>query len=526
MFLELPLEVTLLILLELQPQDLLVCRLVSKHFDNIVRDSLELQYATALVAAKAKNNVYCNLPIAQKFQALHAAQKAWAFLRPRFSKSIPIPYRNLGASLHTGGVYFVVNSTRMHVHYFYLPKKENEDVVWKEVVSEKVIIAVGPCVDEHDLLVLITAKFCGLKRYEIDLGFVELCTGNAHPDARESCIHVMTAEWADPTVGIEIIADSLVLILCFERIPEDQIFIYHWKTGVLTMKFQVPKGSYQDIVFLTEHLMLLPNKLNKSLDVFRIPIAPTTVSPSPILNLCLPVLREGDELDEISCRSEPSLRNSGRLRKLGRHGGTGPASRAFVATAEDAICLVSLRISVSIDTYDGEPSDFEPMRSLTFIVHRNALRALVDEYAGNNSEEEGGVIIVPWATWGPPITRWFNLAGYSGGWITVTAGQRYVVMPQDWSLSGVGVPMYVLDFNGENVNRYYANAEGGNALILSKNEKSGEVCCSSCKVQPTGIFAEPVCGALPYVGCTSKARYTFDGVLLDEERVIGLKASN
>lgn len=46
------------------------------------------------------------------------------------------------------------------------------------------------------------------------------------------------------------------------------------------------------------------------------------------------------------------------------------------------------------------------------------------------------------------------------------------------------------------------------------------------EVQPTGIFAECVGSALPYVGCTSEARYTFDGVLLDEERVIGLKVSN
>ena len=157
MFLKLPSEVTLRILLELKPQDLLACRLVTKHFDNIVRDSVKLQYTAALVSAKAENNVHSNLPIAQKLQALHAAQKAWAFVRPRFSKSVPITHINLGASLHTGGMFFVVESTRMKVHYFILPSKEDEDVVWKEIKSAKVIVAVGPCVGEHDLLVLITA---------------------------------------------------------------------------------------------------------------------------------------------------------------------------------------------------------------------------------------------------------------------------------------------------------------------------------------------------------------------------------
>ena len=49
----------------------------------------------------------------------------------------------------------------------------------------------------------------------------------------------MTAEWDDPTVGIEIIGDNLVLILSFERLPDDQIFIYEWKTGVLKTVRQI-----------------------------------------------------------------------------------------------------------------------------------------------------------------------------------------------------------------------------------------------------------------------------------------------
>jgi len=65
MFLKLPSDVTVHILLELKSQDLLVCWLLTKHFDNIVRDSVELQYAAALVPAK--------VDIAQKLRALHAA---------------------------------------------------------------------------------------------------------------------------------------------------------------------------------------------------------------------------------------------------------------------------------------------------------------------------------------------------------------------------------------------------------------------------------------------------------------------
>ncbi|KDR79642.1 hypothetical protein GALMADRAFT_137435 [Galerina marginata CBS 339.88] len=646
MFLKLPLDVTVRILLELKPRDLLACRLATKHLDNIVRDSLELQYATALVLAKAENNVHSNLPKAHKLQALQTAQKAWALARPGFSKSVPIPYKNLGASLHTGGFYFVIDSKRKKVHYFRLPSKEDEDVVWKTIKSEKTIVAVGPCVYEHDLLVLITAKSRrdssnGPKTYKIALDLLELSTGNSHPQAQESCTRVMTAKWNDPTIGIEIIGSNLVLILSFEKRPNDQILIYDWQTGMLKTNFQAPRESYLDILFLTEHLMLLPNKHNKTLDVFRIPLSHTTVPPTPVLRLGLPALPEGDELHEIACRSEPSpMGAASRFRKSGQHDGYASSeprsypTRAFLASAEDAICLFFLRIAVlkfSIHTEDGLTSSVEPKHGLTFVVHRNALCALVHKYAKDNGEDniDGMTIemedIVPWANWGPPITRWFNTAGYSDGWITTTAGQRYVLMPQDWS--GSGAPIYVLDFNEENVRKmkkYHADREGETAeMEVDSPPQAGQPATATTKtqspayvklkalalrlrkngisetgpsatlnalaqeiwasqnnietveadnkddewvtdsdsdlesepsvdsnapvptqwqppstssriwsstemgeVQPTTIFAEPVGGALQYVGCISEARYKFDGVLLDEERVIGLKISD
>lgn len=41
-------------------------------------------------------------------------------------------------------------------------------------------------------------------------------------------------------------------------------------------------------------------------------------------------------------------------------------------------------------------------------------------------------------------------------------------------------------------------------------------------LEASQTFAEVVEGHLPYVGCASKERYEYDGVLLDEERVIGI----
>lgn len=44
-------------------------------------------------------------------------------------------------------------------------------------------------------------------------------------------------------------------------------------------------------------------------------------------------------------------------------------------------------------------------------------------------------------------------------------------------------------------------------------------------VEPADAFSEPVVGELPYAVSASQERYMYHGVLLDEERVIGIFVS-
>lgn len=51
-------------------------------------------------------------------------------------------------------------------------------------------------------------------------------------------------------------------------------------------------------------------------------------------------------------------------------------------------------------------------------------------------------------------------------------------------------------------------------------------CVSSLgEVEPGGIFEEPVWGSLPYVASMSEALYPFHGVMMDDERVLGVTVS-
>ena len=125
---------------------------------------------------------------------------------------------------------------------------------------------------------------------------------------------------------------------------------------------------------------------------------------------------------------------------------------------------------------------FEFRYRVTFVVHRSALVELVNIYARAEAQGEpeaplptedilpgslsegaiAGVLgpdlensrsdnLVPWAEWGPPVTRWFNSDNVSTHWITTTAGQRCVRMASD--PPDDGYHFVILDFNPVHVRK-------------------------------------------------------------------------
>jgi len=92
--------------------------------------------------------------------------------------------------------------------------------------------------------------------YDVEIHFIEFSTGNPHPHAREHRIFVMSTEWKKPSVGIEIVGENLVLILSHTNAwkPDNRIFIYEWKTGVLKV-VRVP---------LTFFLVLVSTEINRA----------------------------------------------------------------------------------------------------------------------------------------------------------------------------------------------------------------------------------------------------------------------
>lgn len=182
------------------------------------------------------------------------------------------------------------------------------------------------------------------------------------------------------------------------------------------------------------------------------------------------------------------------------------STRPFHPSANDAIVIFNMRVQPRV----GIQHHLAMMQfghTFTFLIHRSALLELF---------RSAPATAVPWSQWGPNISRWLPADGLPTRWITTTSGQRCVSIMEDAPSSPS--EYYVFDFNPHSVR--VALMEGVKAYMTEEDRRM--VCTSSTTIDPAFAFAEEVSSCLPYVVTESKERYAFDGVLLDEERVLGI----
>ena len=155
MLLNLPTELVVQILLYLDT-DIASCRLTCTYLDSVVRDSVVLQYHTALIGARATDNPCSDLPLSKKLEQLKNGEKAWAVLKPTSITTIPVKHNTSGIYDLTGGVYLLGNQSRRDLHYVRLPSHPGEEPEWSTIHVGRTIIDMGLCVYEHDLIAVVT----------------------------------------------------------------------------------------------------------------------------------------------------------------------------------------------------------------------------------------------------------------------------------------------------------------------------------------------------------------------------------
>lgn len=270
---------------------------------------------------------------------------------------------------------------------------------------------------------------------------------------------------------------------------------------------------------------MIPNLIQNTLELAKIVIDPDDIPHLvPLSVLHLPPLTRRASIIRLGCRAEPNPTGSGPLAM------PPPSSRPFRDKPEDAIILFNVLIE-DVHLHAGQ-FHFPETRPFTFIVHRRALLAHIPDAHREylpfrptlTPDPASSPAHVPWTTWGVAATRWFEGDPASMRWITTTAGQRSVTMEE-----GAPTPILVRDFNPYAVRAARARAiASGQSRRCNWGEELPNGNKMTLKVEDSvlaagSVFKEDVRSSLPYVEIVTQAEYRYEGVLIDEERILGLK---
>ncbi|KAF9443460.1 hypothetical protein P691DRAFT_778871 [Macrolepiota fuliginosa MF-IS2] len=433
--LDLPPEILTYILLHLPFTSVVICGGVSRHLQVLISGSAELQYYIHLGVYGMADNPRCDLPISERLNRLLVRERRQEEFDFDFEKIIDVPVvaehrrRYLSA-----GVFSILYESGV-LRQVQIPSEAGQEVEWKEIRTAPFLIHSGTRSLEQDLHILTTAQpqtvYTNAAKphtiHEVQVHLNQLSTGKPHPDAQRTISFKMREEFGRPRAGMGCVGDNLLLVLrdeMEEHKPDDQVYVYDWKTGERKLEINAPFGSYSSPLFLTTHTFLLPNKKNGGVEYWRIPegLSEAHTPDQPFFILSLPPLSSGNMFRRISLNAEPQPA-----------GGLQAASKPFYTDPHRAIIVTQVTI---------QPVDRSRMTVFSFFVHRNSFVECLDIFSPFISSSKRP-IPVPYDDWGPSVCRWFSGSadGYDMGSLGGMFGQRYASAAR-----GMG-PLIVFNFN-------------------------------------------------------------------------------
>ncbi|KIK54672.1 hypothetical protein GYMLUDRAFT_898711 [Collybiopsis luxurians FD-317 M1] len=327
-------------------------------------------------------------------------------------------------------------------------------------------------------------------------------------------------------VGIEIVGDLAALVIrdvSFGHHSRDKVLILDWKCGVVRAELYTESRRYQSAIFLTPDVVLVTNAHERCLEIWRIPsfsdASPASfplVERTPEVTLGLPAIHAGFMISEFACRCAPNPILS-----------TPDDQRPFRSSPEESIMVFHLNIA---------PIDPRIPVPFIFFAHRRTFLNLL------LLSERPKTAMMPWANWGPPVTRWLHARAIPTEWITTTSGSRYAFI----SSHAPALPQQVVlfDFNQNHVRKVAMDKRRSDPPyrgVFGQFLEEVEATTNTLKPQKLWqriwiedkpdtyeqlkVFKEEVGGRLPYVAVKSKQVYDFHGILMDDERLLGIKKS-
>lgn len=369
---------------------------------------------------------------------------------------------------------------------------------------------------------------------KLEIRVLTVSTGHPHPLAEQPIIFIATKKipLGIYALRIEIVGDFLILLVIFnERSVNENIFVLvRWKKGetycvgvtthptaIAYILCQLRSGAWGTCAgfsFLSQDTLVISNLIQNTLEVAKIVTnfddIPHLV---PLCVLHLPPLSRGASPRRVSSRIEPHPTGSSPVTI------PPPSDRPFRDKGEDAIIIFNILYR-----------HFSGVDQLTFIVHRRALlahipaehRACVPFSSATGPTPTP--VQVPWSAWGPTVTRWFEGDNPSTCFMTRAAGQRAVTLE-----NRTPTPIIVRDFNPYAVRVASALAstsgqlEQGNWSKQLPNGNQMTLNVEDSVLAAGSIFKEDVRTSLPYIEIMTQGEYDYQGVVIDDERILGLK---
>ncbi|KAF7762341.1 hypothetical protein Agabi119p4_8934 [Agaricus bisporus var. burnettii] len=334
-------------------------------------------------------------------------------------------------------------------------------------------------------------------------------------------------EWDRPALGIEIVGNNLVLILAYRdnhHKPDDRMIIYDWKSGVLKTSFRAPYHTYLGLVFVTQDVLMTPNLNSMTFEYWRVPKEQSDAPTRPFFKLALPELCPEDNvgINTIECPAEPNPTSSFRH-----------SPKPFHPDPYRAIAIFNISIRSRVfRTIHNIPHPIQLACQFFLFVHRSSLAECLNRLENFISYHDDPRP-VPYDDWGKDICRWIPADGYSSQWITKTSGQKCVLFPDTVHFDrGVDEPQ------GQRMNDGIESRDliQGNEAVEIEDEDEDEdwvdesdeemIANQGQKLDDYGLcFSDDVYGRLPFKKSEPVPNFTYWGVLMDEQRVLGTHVS-
>ncbi|KAM6499814.1 hypothetical protein JOM56_005322 [Amanita muscaria] len=529
--LTLPYELMERILLLLPAEYVQICRLVNRALNETIQSSTLLQYFQACQAAGVIDNPRSSLSYAERLQALKKRAEAWRKLKPVFEMTILDTHSPTSSICRsTEGVYFITDDNRKDLNYCHLPSFPQDNPRWIRIPGHGpaldwsgILVNFAAALHEHDLIVnFITYAYLtfqsNMQLHSLDLVLLKFSTGEYHPLAHRPRIHVQRSLEVKPWVVSRIVGDNLALIVhSQDGAFSDKLIIIDWKTGHKLLQHEATENAYSSLVFVSPELLLVPNSVLSHFEIWHLPSQQfNPQSPIQILSLQIPAVSPEYSFfhsGNFACNGEPNsfLRSMPYL-----------PPQSFFSSPENSIIMVTLRMESSPRTRDS------PTFPTSHIFADSGLSYVTSGLATKSSTSRCTFLQVPWAKWGPPISRWFQVSETHARWTGHSNGQRCAFLdptPLDREKSVVSV----VNFNSYNFARNAAmmarlqtgenNGSNGNKGKEDGEEGEFEI------LDHKGVFSEEVYMGLKCAVYRTPDEYDFDLVLMDEERLLGVKVS-